>query len=71
MAVGWEVLMSTLMDSYRKNWPRVGAVAAMALILPNAAYARRDSPYPISDTQLGRLGQVSPTTKTKKKKRRS
>lgn len=40
--------MGKLSDSYREN-----------RALPSAAYARRDSPYPISDRQLGDFGEVT------------
>lgn len=33
---------------------------AVGVILPNAAYAKRDSPYPISDIQLGKYGDGLP-----------
>lgn len=41
---------------------------AVGVILPNAAYARRDSPYPISDTQLGRFGTEPVPTKTRSRR---
>lgn len=42
----------------RGDWSKTAAVLAgffaVGVVLPNAAYAKRDSPYPISDSQLGR-----------------
>jgi hypothetical protein len=44
----------------RADWAKsIGVLAfffAAGVIAPNAAYAKRDSPYPISDQQLGRFG---------------
>jgi hypothetical protein len=46
-----------------RDWAKsIGVLAvffAAGVIAPNAAYAKRDSPYPISDTQLGRFGVQS------------
>lgn len=51
----------------RVDWARSAAVVAgffaVGVILPNAAYAKRDSPYPISDRQLGHFGDDTPPEK--------
>ena len=45
------------------DWAKSLAVLALfgavGVVLPNAAFAKRDSPYPISDTQLGRFGAAT------------
>jgi hypothetical protein len=46
----------------RSDWVKTVAVLAgffaVGVILPNAAYAKRDSPYAVSDHQLGKWAEV-------------
>jgi hypothetical protein len=58
----------------RGDWAKTAGVLAFffaaGVVLPNAAYARRDSPYPISDRQLGRFGDAPVPGKKSSKRAR-